>query len=375
MGRVRSTLCMTGGTGDASYAQNSLLQRKALSKITKPLTEAAIKELYATIKPQTRLVIADLGCSSGPNTFLAVSELVDAVGEFRKKATRNSPEIQTNLNDLPRNDFNTLFRSVDKFNQKAKAVDEDNIYFVSGVPGSFYNRLFPSESIHFIHSSYARHWLSQVPKGRTNDAGLERNKGNIYIANSSPQSVWKAYLRQFQTDFANFLKIRSRENKPGGRMVLAFVGKDESPLASRQECCAVYNLLAMALSGLVAEGLLADSKVDQFNLPKYNPSPQEIMPLVRKVGSFEIAKLENHERQWESCPQDADGRTSNALQSGQNVAQTIRAVAEPALEKHFGDAIMEELFTRYAKLVAKHLTAEKRKFVLNVMQLTKKRHR
>ncbi|XP_069153311.1 S-adenosyl-L-methionine:benzoic acid/salicylic acid carboxyl methyltransferase 3-like isoform X2 [Solanum lycopersicum] len=31
-----------------------------------------------------------------------------------------------------------------------------------GVAGSFYTRLFPSNSLHFVHSSYSLHWLSQI---------------------------------------------------------------------------------------------------------------------------------------------------------------------------------------------------------------------
>jgi jasmonate O-methyltransferase len=36
-------------------------------------------------------------------------------------------------------------------------------YYVAGLPGSFYTRLFPCHSVHFFHSSYCLMWLSQVP--------------------------------------------------------------------------------------------------------------------------------------------------------------------------------------------------------------------
>ncbi|MBA0779036.1 hypothetical protein Gotri_003319, partial [Gossypium trilobum] len=36
--------------------------------------------------------------------------------------------------------------------------------FIAGVASSFYQRLFPSNSIHFVHSSYCLHWLSKVDK-------------------------------------------------------------------------------------------------------------------------------------------------------------------------------------------------------------------
>lgn len=51
------------------------------------------------------------------------------------------------------------------------------------------------------------------------------NKGNIYIAKTSPPSVHKAYLDQFEKDFTRFLKLRSAELVPGGYMVLTLVCK------------------------------------------------------------------------------------------------------------------------------------------------------
>ena len=49
----------------------------------------------------------------------------------------------------------------------------------SGTPGSFYGRLFPSNSLHFVHSSYSLQWLSQVTYS------LNRKKVNLinYIHN------------------------------------------------------------------------------------------------------------------------------------------------------------------------------------------------
>lgn len=34
--------------------------------------------------------------------------------------------------------------------------------FVTGMPGSFYGRIFPTRSLDFVHSSASVHWLSQV---------------------------------------------------------------------------------------------------------------------------------------------------------------------------------------------------------------------
>ena len=125
--------------------------------------EEAITNLYDNNFPAS-LRIADLGCSSGPNTFFAVLEIVNAVVKLCKKMGRQIPELQVFLNDLPGNDFNTIFKSVSEFQkdlQKRMGTNAESC-FVTGVPGSFYGRRFPSKSLHFVHSSYSLQWLSQV---------------------------------------------------------------------------------------------------------------------------------------------------------------------------------------------------------------------
>lgn len=104
--------------------------------------------------------VADLGCSSGQNTFLAMSEIINTINVFCQKWNQTPPEIDCCLNDLPNNDFNTTFKFIHSF--KEKNLTCKGSYFVSGVPGSFYSRLFPRKSLHLAHSSYGLHWLSKV---------------------------------------------------------------------------------------------------------------------------------------------------------------------------------------------------------------------
>ncbi|KAB1201919.1 Salicylate carboxymethyltransferase [Morella rubra] len=136
-------------------------QQKVIS-MTKPIREEAITDLYCRTSPRS-LVIADLGCSSGPNTLFVVSELIKAVDKLREELGRQSPEYQVFLNDLPGNDFNTVFKSLPSFRKKMsyELGTGAGPCFFSGVPGSFYGRLFQSKSLHFVHSSYSLQWLSQ----------------------------------------------------------------------------------------------------------------------------------------------------------------------------------------------------------------------
>ncbi|KAG6647006.1 hypothetical protein CIPAW_07G048600 [Carya illinoinensis] len=329
---VVKVLQMNGGMGDTSYANNSLVQQKVIT-MTKPITEDAITQLYCSTLPKS-LVIADLGCSSGPNTLFVVSELIKVVNQLRQKLGHRSPEYQVFLNDLPRNDFNAIFKSLPRFQKKMSSqlgAGAGPCFFV-GVPGSFYSRLFPSKTLHFVDSSYSLQWLSKVPKQ------LESNKGNIYMARTSQPSVPRAYHAQFQQDFSMFLKCRAEE-------------RSEDP--SSRECCYIWELLAIVLNEMVSEGLIDDEKMDSFNIPQYTPSPSEVKYEVLKEGSFFIDCLEVSEVNW----------SVNNNDGGYNVAQCMRAVAEPLLVSHFGEAIIEEVFSRYREILSDRFSKKNTHFV------------
>ncbi|KAF3945121.1 hypothetical protein CMV_028462 [Castanea mollissima] len=361
---VVQVLCMNGGTGETSYASNSLLQQKVIS-MTKPIAEEAIANLYCNTLPRS-IAIADLGCSSGPNTLLVVSELIKEVDKLRQKLGHDSPEYQVYLNDLPGNDFNTIFKSLPSFQKEMsyQLGPGAGPCLFSGTPGSFYGRLFPSNCLHFVHSSYSLHWLSQVPEG------LDDNKGNIYMASSSPPCVFKAYYEQFQRDFSIFLKCRAEELVAGGKMVLTLLGRrSEDP--SSKECCYIYELMAMALNDMVSEELIEEDKVNSFNIPKYTPSPSELNFEVLKGGDFSIERLEVFEVNWNIY--DGEFNPSNGFSNdGYGVAKYVRAVVEPLLVTHFGDAIIDELFHRYGKIIDDRISKEKTQFTNLTISVTKK---
>ena len=270
-------LHMNGGSGQTSYALNSFIQQNVIF-MARPVTEEAITKLYCSTFP-AKLAIADLGCSSGPNTLLVVTQLIMTVEKLRRKLSLKSPEYVVFLNDLPGNDFNNIFQSLlPDFQQKltTKIGAGTGPCFLSAVPGSFYGRLFPANSLHFVHSSYSLQWLSQLPEG------LENNKGNIHMACSSPANVIRAYYEQFQKDFGYFLKCRSEELVDGGRMVLTFLGRSSQEPFSKG-CPYIWSLLAVALNDMVLEGIIEEEKLDSFNIPQYTPSPEEVKNEDRKA--------------------------------------------------------------------------------------------
>ncbi|CAN1236747.1 Salicylate carboxymethyltransferase [Linum grandiflorum] len=369
---------MNGGHGETSYAANSKLQQKAIT-MTSQITEQAITRLMSSTNPNRCLAIADLGCGLGPNTLFTVSELLKSVVRISKNLGRESPEeFQVFLNDLPENDFNSIFTSLPVFKKQMKkelTVDGHELsMFISAVPGSFYGRLFPVGSLHFVHSSYSLHWLSQVPDGL-----VGKNKGNISYGSSSPRDVFDLYSGQFRKDFAEFLRCRALELVSGGKMVLTFPGRRNDDTT---RCCYILELMSITLNQMASKGLIDTKRLESLNIPVYMPSPTEVEAEVEKQGSFTIDCLEDKEMSWDPYEGEADlpetlkDSGSNTLKdSGSNVAKCVRAVLEPLLVRHFDlrTQIVDEVFLRYGTIVSERLLSDyKTKYANNVIvSLTK----
>uniref|UniRef100_A0ACD5ZQD4 Uncharacterized protein n=1 Tax=Avena sativa TaxID=4498 RepID=A0ACD5ZQD4_AVESA len=149
---------MNQGQGDTSYALNSSYQNAEQNRM-KPLIEAAIVELCSDNNTllHGKMVIADLGCSSGPNALALVSTAVKAIHNHFLRLQQSPLEVCVLLNDLPENDFNTMAKILVTLRQSHEPV------VVTGItPGSFYERLFMSGSVHLVCSSFSLHWLSKA---------------------------------------------------------------------------------------------------------------------------------------------------------------------------------------------------------------------
>ncbi|KAJ3696664.1 hypothetical protein LUZ61_000369 [Rhynchospora tenuis] len=316
-------LHMTGGAGDSSYAANSQNQGKVIQKI-RPIMDEAITEVHKSLLPE-KMVVADLGCSSGPNTFLVLTEVVKIIGKQCRQMGLQLPEMQFFLNDLPGNDFNNIFQSLDSLEKNVRA-DKDAAtvtHFVAGLPGSFYDRLFP------IHTD------------------------------------------QFKRDFSLFLKLRFKELIPGGQMVLAFLGRTKKDIYNG-ELSSLWGLVSDSLNSMVLEGLVEEEKLDSFNLPFYAPSMEEAKAVIKEQGLFNIINFHMFELNWDPNDDSDDDFVFDNIQSGANSALCIRSVLEPMIASHFGSTIVDELFSRFAMNVAEHLIKEKTKFPIIVLCLKKK---
>ncbi|CAN6381262.1 unnamed protein product [Urochloa humidicola] len=357
--KMESDFHMVKGEGETSYINNSRLQQKALFE-TKSVLEKAVAEVCSAIHPQN-LVICDLGCGSGKNTLIFLSEVINAT-------RHHSVELQFFLNDLPGNDFNHIFQSLEQY-KNSTAVDHKGErlppFYVAGVPGSYYTRLFPFQSVHLFHSSFSLHWRSQFHDG------LDDNEGNIYIARSTPPSMVKLYQEQFNKDFVLFLELRYEELAFGGQMVLTFFGRKNEDVYSGN-INYLYKLLAQSLQSLVEKDLVDQKKLNFFNLPIYVASVSEVKEVINQSGRFDINHINLFELNWDPY-HDSEDNVLDSIQSAVNIAKSIRAVYETLFVSHFGESIIDALFKEFVNKVVEYLQRDDNtKFSVILLSLQRK---
>ena len=113
------------------------------------------------------------------------------------------------------------------------------------------------------------------------------------------------------------------------------------------------------------KGILHEEDITSFNLPLYTPCTDELEAIIESEGSFSLDRFETSEVNWDMREEDEimkSGESSDKL-----IAKTMRAITESMLASHFGDTFIEEIFERYAMLVAEHLSMVKTAYLFNIV--------
>ncbi|KAL1531894.1 indole-3-acetate O-methyltransferase [Salvia divinorum] len=302
---------MNGGDGPLSYVKNSSYQRGAL-EAAKAIIE---EEIAAKLEISTNsFCVADFGCSTGSNSFPAMHAIVEAVKRKYESSSLKTPEFFVCFNDLVSNDFNTLLSS----------LPPDRSYKAAAVVGDFHGRLLLLSSVHFAYSSWALHWLTEVPKAAE---GLK----SVWHGGEERQEAYDAYLGQFERDMESFLKCRAVEMVEGGIMALLIPSlpaywdpKKEYTVGS------LADLLRSSLLDMAEKGRLSKTKTEIFNIPYNAPIPEELRPILQKSNSFSIERMETLK--------------SETLLNVEGQVAFFRAVHQNMLTYEFGAETIEETF-------------------------------
>ncbi|KAL0396749.1 UNVERIFIED_CONTAM: Loganic acid O-methyltransferase [Sesamum calycinum] len=214
---------------------------------------------------------------------------------------------------------------------------QNSSYQAVGLPGSFHECLLPKAFVHFAFSSWALHWLSQVPKAVADPNSPAWNKGAVFYAGAK-QEVYDAYSSQYAKDIESFLEGRAQELVSGGLMALLVPGFPIKVDCSNPsyKTKTDLGLIGSSLIHIAKKGRISEEKIDSFNFPTYYTFPEELKAIIEKNGNYSIERREIF-----------DNPGKYAITSAHARASLYRAVFGELLTNHFGGEIIDEVFDTY----------------------------
>ncbi|XP_010552050.1 PREDICTED: probable S-adenosylmethionine-dependent methyltransferase At5g38780 [Tarenaya hassleriana] len=337
---LQSSYPMMGGDGPHSYIRNSTYQKAAIESVKTSAKKAILAklDLKTSIFNLSSYRIADFGCSVGPNTFDVIENIIETIKlkHQQDETNRNNHEnleFHVFFNDQSDNDFNTLFKTLPRYH-----IDRE--VFACGVPGSFFGRVFPRNSLHIGHTSYSIHWLSEAPEDVCNQ-NSQAWKKNIQCTNLV-EEVTEAYKKQFKKDMGAFIEARAQELVPGGLMIILGLCLPDGVQMIRTWKGVVHEMIRDCLVDMAKSGITSVEKVESFNLPVYFPQFSELKEVIEQNGCFTIEIMEEVKHPMEDM-----------LLSNDFITSSYRAIFHGVIEEHFGGGVIDELFDRFAKKLNK----------------------
>jgi len=298
--------------GRGAYNANSAMQASGAA-MALPLIEKAASEI--PIEDGGRpAVIADYGSSEGRNSLAPMSAAISAL---RRRIGPERPIIVAHI-DLPGNDFNTLFDTIE--NAAGSYAQAGANVFPAAVGRSFYGAVLPPSYVDLGWSAFAVVWLSRIP---------ELIPGHIHLQASTPESVRAAFAAQARADWETFLLQRSRELRRGGRLILVVPAGYED---GSHSLTALFACADLALSDMVDRGEITAGERRRMVLPGYARRPSEMREPFAGDGTFAGLALENctfldvEDGAWAQYKRDGDTQALAARRAG-----LFRATFAPTL--------------------------------------------
>jgi len=246
------------------------------------------------------LIIADFGTSHGANSIYAMKLIINYLRE-KKKDYREPLIIH---NDLPTNDWQTVFQLLIK----------DNSYKAVANGHSFYEQCLPNNSLSIGYSSTSIHWLSKKPC----------NISTHCVSLFATDDELIAFKSQARTDYMNFLENRSRELIPGGILILAI------PSLNNQGQCGNQNVKNL-LYKCAQEICLTSEELFNYTIPSHIRSYDEcIDENIFNQYSFQLIKAKLCNASKNLYQQQELGQIT-LDQFAQNRTEFMRPWCEPIL--------------------------------------------
>src|SRR5579875_2023677 len=183
----------TGMESGGAYNRHATLQATGVLAAVQLFEHAAMDaQLGDRGEP---IAIVDYGCSQGRNSLAPMRAGIDAC---RARTGPDRPIIVYH-EDLPLNDFNTLF-AVLATDPESYLVNRPHV-FAAAIARSFFEAVLPANSVHLGWSSYAAMWLSRVPSMIPDHFAPSEAEGEVRAA----------FDAQAAADWERFLSLRAEE--------------------------------------------------------------------------------------------------------------------------------------------------------------------
>lgn len=235
-----------------SYNDNSALQATCQRVGNPILADMAAQYAHGRNGDLRRARIAEYGCSGGRNSYAPMHAMISAL-----RATHPELPAECVLEDLPSNPWDQVMEEAPRL---TGAFDGKVQVLCAGA--SFYEQVCGDESLDLAYSYVSAHFLSR-------ESPLPSHV-IMHETDGEERRVWE---RRAADDWEQFLLLRSRELKPGGRMMISTMGRDESGYSWRLFSHVVWE----AMQQEHARGALARHELEALCIPASLRSEAEVM--------------------------------------------------------------------------------------------------
>jgi len=288
-----------------------------------------------TLPPSPELVvIADYGSSEGHNSLTPMAAAIRALRE----RVGHERAIFIFHTDLPGNDFTALFETL--ATDPDSYLRNDSATFAAAVGQSYFEQILPTSSVTLGWSAWAIQWLSRVPCAIPDQ---------VQVAYSHDAAALRAFAEQAAEDWRTFLAVRSREQRPGSRLVVLAMAIDDSGDFGYRP---IPDIVYETLIDMVNRGLIGKEEFGRMVIPTVGRTRAQFMEPFAKAGRFEdlsIAEFElfhSEDRIWTEFEGSGDTHTFGAQWAAfarASVFPTLAAGLDGAAEDTRSARFMDEL--------------------------------
>jgi salicylate 1-O-methyltransferase len=219
--------------------------------------------LEAEPSSTSTLNLVDYGSSEGYNSMILYSKALPFL------RARSSKPVLIFHNDLPQNNWCTLFRTINE--SPDSYLNCENVFY-SAIGRSYLNQLCPSNSVHFGYAGITFHFLSKQPE-------CDR----VEHRQAYPEAI-----SQMMEDLALTLKHRLRELVVGGIICIYAISREDENRIMYDE------IVYAGVRRVYEKGLISEKEFNGFRFSYCGLKREEWERVLTEFeGKFEVLEMKN----------------------------------------------------------------------------------